>query len=183
MQRMPGADGVLDSQYVYTAELEQAARRALAAAHEAGLRIATAESCTGGALAALLTDVEGLSHVFERGFAVYSDEAKSACLGVAPELIADKGAVSKEVALAMAKGALHHSVADISVAITGFAGPAGKNDEEGLVHLAAAQREAEPLNAERHFGAIGRTAVRIAALRAAIELLCAYLDRADHRSP
>jgi nicotinamide-nucleotide amidase len=162
--RDPGA-------YVYTPELEDMAATVLRKAHASGLRIATAESCTGGALAALLTDVEGLSHVFERGYAVYSNEAKQDCLGVPLEMIALHGAVSEPVAQAMAQGALERSHADIAVAITGNAGPAGPDDEEGLVFIYGAVRKGASAGHEFHFGSAGRSQVRIRSLEAAIDLL------------
>ena len=152
---------------------EPTAQRALGVLEIACARdimIATAESCTGGLLAALLTDCEGYSHVFDRGFVTYSEEAKSDLLGIAPELIDEHGAVSKPVALAMAKGAIEQSRAGLSVAITGFAGPT-KEGEEGLVHLACQRRGGATLHREEHFGTIGRDAVRTAALEVALEML------------
>jgi nicotinamide-nucleotide amidase len=163
--------------YVYSPALEDGAADVLRAAARRDLRIVTAESCTGGALAALLTDVEGLSHVFERGFVSYCDEAKSESLGVAPCLIAREGAVSKQVAEAMAAGALEASHADVSVAITGNAGPAGPNDEPGLVFLCAATA-GKYKHEEHHFGNIGRSQVRIRALAAATGLLAWAVDAA-----
>lgn len=148
--------------------LEQAGRR--------GLTLATAESCTGGLLGAILTDVEGLSHAFERGFIVYSDAAKAGLLGIARPLIDAEGAVSKAIALAMAQGAIAHSPADIALAITGFAGPAGPDDEPGLVHFACVRRGREPVHREAHFGDGGRSAVRTAAIRTALDMMIAALD-------
>ena len=133
--------------------------------------IASAESCTGGLLSSLLTDIEGCSGLFERGFATYSAEAKAELLGVAPILIARHGAVSREVAIAMVQGALAHSRAELAVAITGFAGPAGDRDEEGLVHLAAASRRGTLIHRESHFGPRGREQVRLLAARGGLELL------------
>lgn len=130
-----GAEALLD---LAEAVLRQAKRQKAT--------IASAESCTGGLLSSLLTDIEGCSGLFERGFATYSAEAKAELLGVAPILIARHGAVSREVAIAMVQGALEHSRAELAVAITGFAGPAGDRDEEGLVHLAAASRRAVRLS-------------------------------------
>jgi nicotinamide-nucleotide amidase len=164
------------SQFIYTPDLEAKAERVLKAALQRELRLATAESCTGGALAALLTDVEGCSRVFERGFATYCDEAKVGCLGVPAPLIAGRGAVSPEVAVAMAQGALAHSQADIAVAITGFAGPAGPTQEEGLVHLAVARRNGSGERRELHVGRRGRTGVRIAALAEALDMLSTAVE-------
>jgi nicotinamide-nucleotide amidase len=164
--------------YVYTPALEDQAADLLRAAESRKLRIVAAESCTGGALAALLTDVEGLSHVFERCYVSYSAEAKQQDLGVDASLIAREGAVSKAVAEAMASGALARSHADLAVAITGNAGPAGPNDEPGLVFLCAAaggRRRHE----EHHFGNLGRSEVRIRTLEAAIGLLGWAVDSAQ----
>lgn len=147
------------------------AEEVLKTAKKAKLRIASAESCTGGLLSSLLTDVEGYSGLFERGFATYSEDAKAELLGIDPILITRHGAVSREVSIAMAKGALDNSRAQIAIAITGFAGPAGKRDEEGLVHIAAAAREGNLIHRECHFGARGRQEVRLLAARGALELL------------
>jgi nicotinamide-nucleotide amidase len=138
-----------------------------------GWMLATAESCTGGLLAALLTEIPGASDVLERGFVTYSNRAKAECVGVDPDLIARFGAVSAEVAQAMARGAVTHSGADISVAITGVAGPGGGSAEKpvGLVHFAAATRQGEGRAVERRFGGIGRTAVRIESVRTALSLV------------
>ena len=108
-----------------------------------GLRIATAESCTGGLMAAALTTIAGSSDVFERGWVTYSNQAKSESLGVPPDLIAEKGAVSPEVAEAMARGALSRSQADVAVSITGVAGPGGGSAEKpiGLVFIGIARRD------------------------------------------
>tara|TARA_R110000782_G_scaffold78276_8_gene155547 strand:- start:213295 stop:213759 length:465 start_codon:yes stop_codon:yes gene_type:complete len=132
------------------------------------LRLAIAESCTGGLLSALLTDVEGTSHAFERGFIVYSVEAKQEMLGVDAALIKDHGAVSAQVAMAMAKGVLERSKADVALAITGFAGIAQPQDEEGLVYIACIGRAGSLHTQEEHFGAIGRSGVRVAALHSAL---------------
>lgn len=108
-----------------------------------GLKIATAESCTGGLIAATLTAVPGSSEVFERGWVTYSNEAKSEGLGVPPELIAERGAVSAEVAEAMARGVLQHSKADVAVSVTGIAGPGGGSAEKpvGLVFIGLARKD------------------------------------------
>lgn len=134
-------------------------------------RLATAESCTGGLLAALLTDIPGRSHVFDRGFVVYSDEAKCDLLDISRDEVESCGAVSREVALAMARGALRRSQAHVALAITGFAGPGGDSEEEGLVHFACARKNGDNRHREEHFGAIGRQAVRIAALEVALEMM------------
>lgn len=156
--------------------LEDRACAVLERADERGLRLATAESCTGGLLAALLTDVPGRGHVFERGFVTYSEESKCDLLGIARALVDDCGAVSERVARAMAQGALARSNADIAVAITGFAGPGGPDDEEGLVHFACARRGGPTAHREAHFGAIGRAGVRIAALEVALAMVDEALE-------
>jgi nicotinamide-nucleotide amidase len=152
-------------------KVQDRAERVLKAADGRKLKLATAESCTGGLLAALLTDVGGLGHVFERGFVVYSKDAKCDLLGIAREKVDSCGAVSEPVAVEMAQGALRRSQADIAVSITGFAGPGGPDDEEGLVHFACARRGGESRHREEHFGPIGRDGVRIAALDAALAMI------------
>ena len=148
--------------------LEEATCALLEAAAAQDLTLASAESCTGGMLASLLTDVPGLAHVFERGFVTYTDASKSELLGVPAAIIAAEGAVSEAVARAMAKGALDHSQADIALAVTGFA---DVGDEPCLVHLACARRGQGIVHRECHFGARGRGANRIASLEAAIEMM------------
>ena len=157
--------------------LEEHACRVLDLAHERERRIATAESCTGGLLAALLTDVRGRGHVFDRGFVTYTEEAKSELLGIPLETIKQHDAVSRTVALAMAQGALERSRADAAVSITGFAGPGGDGDEEGLVHFGCARRDGTNCHREEHFGAIGRAGVRIAALEVALAMVEEALRR------
>lgn len=151
--------------------LEEIARTVLVKAVRQNLTFATAESCTGGLIASVLTDVEGLSSAFECGFVVYTSEAKSELLNVEPELINLKGAVSQEIAVAMAQGALQRSRADIAIAVTGFAGPAGPQDEEGLVHFACARRGRFLWCHKEHFGKIGRDAVRQRSLWTALAML------------
>lgn len=138
-----------------------------------GLRLATAESCTGGLVAALLTEIAGSSDVVERGFVTYSNAAKHELLGVPETMLARHGAVSAPVARAMAEGALAHSQADVSVAITGVAGPGGGSEAKpvGLVHLAAARRGGPTLTRECRLGDIGRAAVRLKAVEGALSLL------------
>jgi len=158
--------------YGLPAGVVDTARRVLEAACARDLSIVTAESCTGGLLASLLTDVEGASHAFERGFVVYSAKAKCELLGIAAEKIDRCGAVSEDVARAMAEGALRHSDGDIALAVTGFAGPGAPEDEAGLVHLACRRRsDARVWHRECHFGDNGRGAVREAALEVALDLL------------
>lgn len=157
------------------AQLAVRAQRVLAAADRADVKLALAESCTGGLLAALLTDVEGLSHVLDRGFVVYSNSAKCDLLGIERKLVEDCGAVSRDVAIAMARGALARSDAQVALSITGFAGPGEPDDEEGLVHLALERHEGASIHSEEHFGAIGRDAVREATLKRALAMLAEAL--------
>ena len=142
-----------------------------------GFHVATAESCTGGLIAAALTEVAGSSDVVERGFVTYSNEAKIELLGVPAELIDQHGAVSAEVAEAMASGALSHSRADVAVSATGIAGPSGATDDKpvGLVFLGIAERGERP-RSERHLFAGSRAEVRRASVEAALSLLSAALD-------
>ncbi len=132
--------------------------------------LVTAESCTGGLLASVLTDVDGCSHAFERGFVVYTDDAKTEMLGVSPELLAECGAVARPVAIEMAEGALARSTAHCALSVTGFAGPAGDAGEEGLVHFACAVRGRQTRHRQEKFGAIGRGGVRHACLNVALEM-------------
>lgn len=139
-----------------------------------GLRVATAESCTGGLVAAALTEIAGASDVFDRGFVTYSNAAKSEMLGVSPSLINAHGAVSAEVARAMALGAIAHSLADVVVAVTGVAGPGGGSAEKpvGLVHFACARRgDGGGDNVERRYGPLSREAIRAAAVAQALDMM------------
>jgi nicotinamide-nucleotide amidase len=142
-----------------------------------GLKIATAESCTGGMVAAALTDVAGSSDVFERGFVTYSNAAKVSMLGVSPETLAAHGAVSEAVAREMAEGALAQSAADIAVSITGIAGPGGSEFKpEGRVCFGLARNGRETVVETVEFGARGRDKVRKAATERALALLQRALD-------
>ncbi len=142
-------------------------------AQKQSLKIAVAESCTGGLVAALFTEIPGSSATFDRGFVVYSNAAKHDMLGVPMELIGANGAVSAQTACAMANGALAHSQADIAVAITGVAGPGGGSAEKpvGLVYLASARTGAPTLPVEMRYGDLGRANVRRAALESALDLI------------
>ncbi len=137
-----------------------------------GLRIATAESCTGGMIAACLTDIAGSSDVFERGFVTYSNEAKNESIGVPMDLITAHGAVSAQVAQAMASGALAHSRADVAVSVTGVAGPGGGSAEKpvGLVYFGLARRGGAA-ESWRHIFSGDRAAVRAATRDHALSLL------------
>ena len=152
-------------------DVETLVEAVLRAADARGLRLATAESCTGGLVASVLTDVEGRSHVFERGYVVYTADAKIEELAVPPRLLAEHGAVSESVARAMAEGALRTSGAGLALAVTGFAGPAGPDDEAGLVHFAVAATEAPTVHEEHHFGDLDRGSCRIECLRTALRML------------
>ena len=151
--------------------LDEQAERLMRKLCDRELTIATAESCTGGMLAALLTDIEGAGHAFDRGFVTYSKQSKTELLGIEPELLERNEAVSEAVARAMAEGALKRSHADIAIGITGFAGPAGDGCEEGLVHMALARRSGRTVHREEHFGAKGRGVVRVQSLKAMLEML------------
>lgn len=157
---------------MFSDELVASAQSLLALYRQAGLRLATAESCTGGLVAALLTEVAGSSDVVERGFVTYSNEAKIEMLGVSQETLTAHGAVSGETAKEMALGALTHSQADVAVSITGIAGPGGATATKpvGLVHLAAA-RDGKVLQAVHDIFPGDRGAVRLAALEQALSLL------------
>lgn len=152
-------------------DVEALVEAVLTAADHYGVSLATAESCTGGLVASVLTDVEGRSHVFERGYVVYTDDAKADELAVPPRLLEERGAVSEPVARAMAEGALRTSGAGVALAVTGFAGPAGPDDEPGRVHFALAAAGAPTVHEEHHFGDIGRGPCRIECLRVALRML------------
>ncbi len=156
----------------FPAALLNQAEALLAAYRRSGLTVATAESCTGGLVAGCLTEIAGSSDVFECGFVSYSNAAKAELLGVPAELVAKQGAVSAEVAEAMARGALARSKADATVALTGVAGPGGGTAEKpvGLVHFCAIRRggAAHP---RREIFAGDRAAVRVSSVAAALEML------------
>ncbi len=158
---------------MFTPKLIALATQVLAEARARKLKIATAESCTGGLVAALLTEIPGSSDVFERGFVTYSNLAKRESLGVSGDMIADYGAVSEPVARAMAEGVLTFSRADVSVSITGVAGPDGGTALKpvGHVHLAAARRGRNIVHELHEFGALSRGEVRLAATEAALALI------------
>jgi len=145
----------------------------LTEARKLGVTIAVAESCTGGLLAATLTAVSGSSDIFERGFVTYSNASKSELLGVPVWLIERHGAVSEDVARAMAGGALTHSRATLAIAVTGIAGPGGGTAERpvGLVHFAAGRRDTEISHARMRFGDLGRSRIRRDAVAYALTLL------------
>ncbi len=149
------------------------ARLTLDEARSRRLKIATAESCTGGLIAGLLTEIAGSSDVVERGFIVYSNRAKEEVLGVPGDLIADMGAVSEPVARLMAEGALAESRANLAVAVTGIAGPGGGTPLKpvGLVHLAVARENRPILHQAMRFGDVGRSEVRRLTIVEALEMV------------
>jgi nicotinamide-nucleotide amidase len=164
-------------------DILETARSLVADYAAAGLKLVTAESCTGGLVAAAITDVPGSSAVLERGFVTYSNEAKAEALGVSLELLKVHGAVSAQVAVAMAEGALRHSRADVAVSITGIAGPGGATETKpvGLVYLAVARSGCGTVDVGCHFGDLGRRQVREAAVRKAFDMLAGAL--AERASP
>ena len=160
-------------------ELDRRAERLMRKLCDQGLTIATAESCTGGMLAALLTDIEGAGHGFERGFVTYTKQAKIDLLGIDSDVLEQNEAVSEAVARAMAEGALARSPADLALGVTGFAGPAGDGCEEGLVHMALARRGSATRHRAEHFGAIGRGPVRVKTLGAMLDMIKAEVGDSE----
>jgi nicotinamide-nucleotide amidase len=158
---------------MFPPEVLKLAETVLAEARSKGLKIATAESCTGGLVGGALTEIAGSSDVFVEGFITYSNEAKMATLGVVVDTLDKFGAVSAPTAVAMAEGAIANSRADRSVAITGVAGPGGGTATKpvGLVHFAAARRGSKTEFEHKNFGDIGRAQVRMAAVVHALDLL------------
>jgi nicotinamide-nucleotide amidase len=176
---------------VFPASLTDQAAELLDLMRRRRMLLATAESCTGGLLAALLTEIPGASDVLERGFVTYSNDAKSGLLGVSFELLSKFGAVSEPVARAMAEGALRAAPVDVAIAITGVAGPGGGSELKpvGLVHVAVANAGAPTSHRECRFGDAGRDAVRLKSLEAALALARRALKkrvrplRRERRSP
>lgn len=158
---------------IFPDEMCARATALLDAYRTATLTIATAESCTGGLIAALLTGIPGSSSTVERGFVTYSNDAKITCIGVPAATIAAHGAVSEETARAMAEGALAASLADVAIAVTGIAGPGGGSAEKpvGLVHLALARRGGSTRHVEMRYGDLGRSTVRLRTVADALGLL------------
>jgi nicotinamide-nucleotide amidase len=160
-------------------DLRAAAKAVLDSCRARGLKVATAESCTGGLVAGALTDIAGSSDVFDRGFVTYSNEAKQQMLGVPAGTLQEHGAVSRQTAEAMARGALGHANADIVVAITGIAGPGGGGPDKpvGLVHFAAASRGGKLIHAEKCYGDLGRIGVRRLSVLQALMMLKGMAER------
>lgn len=159
--------------------MRQSAKDILTLYRAKGLRIATAESCTGGMLAAAITDIAGSSDVFDRGFVTYSNAAKSDMLGVSAQTLATHGAVSEPVAREMAEGALAASAADVALSITGIAGPGGSDFKpEGRVCFGLARKGHATRTETVEFGALGRDSVRSAATDHALSLLLTAAQQA-----
>ena len=158
---------------MFAPELIADAERLIADLRARSWKLATAESCTGGLIAALMTEIAGASDVFERGFVTYSNAAKIGQLGVDLDLLFRHGAVSAEVARAMADGARRNSAADVALAVTGIAGPGGGTPEKpvGLVYLGLATRGAPAVSRELRLGDIGRSAIRLKTVAEALALL------------
>ena len=158
---------------MFSPNLIARATNLIARYREAALMAATAESCTGGLVAGLLTEIPGSSDMLERGFVVYSNAAKQELLGVPAETLVSFGAVSEQTAVAMAEGALRASRAEVAVSVTGIAGPDGGSTEKpvGLVNFACARRGKPTVAREERFGAIGREEVRLASVKVALDLL------------
>jgi nicotinamide-nucleotide amidase len=165
---------------MFPPELIERAAALIAVCRARGFKVATAESCTGGLVAGLLTEIAGSSAVLERGFVVYSNDAKRELLDLPASTLAAFGAVSEQTARAMAQGAIVHSRADFAVAITGIAGPDGGTAEKpvGLVHFACAQRTGAVVALEKRYGALSRAAIRLASVATALDLLEQALTRA-----
>jgi nicotinamide-nucleotide amidase len=158
---------------MFTPELIDRAAALIALCRARGKKIATAESCTGGLVAGLLTEIPGASAVVERGFVVYSNEAKQELLGVPAATLEAFGAVSQETARAMAQGAIAHSHVDFAIAITGVAGPDGGTPEKpvGLVCFARAGTDGSVVAVEKRYGALDRATIRLASVATALDML------------
>jgi nicotinamide-nucleotide amidase len=167
------------------AETQAAASTLLDVCKAKKLMVAMAESCTGGLVAGALTDIAGSSAVVDRGFVTYSNDAKQQMLGVPPMTIERYGAVSKETAEAMAKGALAHAQVDLAVSITGIAGPSGAMPGKpiGLVHFAAASRSGRLVHHDRKYGDIGRSEVRRRSVLQALAMLQELAEKEEPRAP
>jgi nicotinamide-nucleotide amidase len=164
-------------------DVEFAASAVLDACRARGWTLATAESCTGGLVAGALTEIAGSSDVVDRGFVTYSNEAKQQMLGVPAATLRDYGAVSRQTAEAMARGALSKSKVDLAVAITGIAGPGGGSADKpvGLVHFAAATRDGTSMHAAKRYGDIGRKQVREKSVLQALAMLKELSGEISHK--
>jgi nicotinamide-nucleotide amidase len=154
-------------------DIVEAAKRLLDICRRKNLTVATAESCTAGLVAGTLTEIPGVSSMLDRGFITYSNEAKRDMLGVSPATLKTHGAVSRETAEEMARGALAHAPVDLAVSVTGIAGPDGGSPEKpvGLVHFAAATRSGRLVHAQKRFGDIGRPDIRKQSVLQAFRML------------
>ncbi|NOT71888.1 MAG: CinA family protein [Hyphomicrobium sp.] len=157
---------------MFEADLVNSARALLDACRSQRLKLATAESCTGGLVTGVLTDIAGASDVVERGFVTYSNDAKIEMLGVPAAVIDRHGAVSAAVALAMVEGALKHSRADVAVSVTGIAGPGGGTPQKpvGLVYIAAHRAGSDAVAHRFQFNDMSRQAIRLASVREVLRL-------------
>lgn len=164
---------------MFSEDLLTQAETVLARCREMGITLATAESCTGGLIAGCLTEIVGSSDVVDRGYVTYSNQAKMDLLRVPDDMLRENGAVSEQVARAMAEGALEQSKADLTVAVTGVAGPGGGSDEKpvGLVHIACARKEQHTLHLRCSFGDQGRTKIRELTVLSALELIMKQLGQ------
>jgi nicotinamide-nucleotide amidase len=161
----------------------EAAEHVLESCKRKRLSVATAESCTGGLVAAAISAIAGSSAVLDRGYVTYSNRAKQQMLGVAANIIDDYGAVSRQCAEAMAKGALAHATVDLAVSITGIAGPTGATPDKpvGLVHFAAASRSGRLITYEARYGDVGRAEVRHLSLLQALAMLSGLAEQEEPR--
>ncbi len=164
---------------LFPRDIERQARELVASAQASGVRIATAESCTGGLLAGAITAIDGSSAVFDYGFVTYADAAKQDLLGVPTWVLKSRGAVSAEAAEAMARGAAARAGADLAVSVTGIAGPGGGTPEKpiGLVYFASFCSVNGVRGAVRRYGNPGRDAVRLESVRQALFMLRNALER------
>lgn len=163
-------------------DIVEAAKRLLEICKRKHLTVATVESCTGGLVAGAITEIPGSSSILDRGFVTYSNEAKQDMVGVSAATLKAHGAVSRQTAEEMVRGALAHAPVDLAVSITGIAGPNGGSAEKpvGLVHFGAASRSGQFVHAEKRFGNIGRSEVRKASVLQAFRMLH---DLAEHETP
>ena len=163
---------------MFSSQLLTKVSYALSRCRTSGISIVTAESCTGGLIASCLTEVPGASNTFIQGYVVYSNEAKSRLLGVSNFLIKQHGAVSEQVARAMAEGALLQSPASLSNSCTGIAGPSSDSSTKpiGRVHICCALRNGESEHLKSDYGNIGRSEIRLAAVADAIRLIITATD-------
>ncbi|WP_339634665.1 CinA family protein [uncultured Sneathiella sp.] len=164
---------------IFSGDIEKLATEVLEKCRAKKWQLATAESCTGGLIGGALTDIAGSSDVFDRGFITYSNKAKARVIGVSTETLRSFGAVSEETAREMALGALKTAGANITVAVTGIAGPGGGGPGKpvGLVHFAVATEEGVAEHRKMEYGDIGRSEVRIATVKTALEMLFAAASR------